>query len=80
MAALNAGISAVATGAFSLFGSTARSDSDVNSCDIALGGKSGIRSAAGKPAPGKPDPVARPATNVKDAAGEIGDKLKGLFN
>ena len=77
VAALTKGISAVATGTFSLLGLMDRGESDTNSCDVALGKAS---SAAKKQASEKSNPVAKPAVKVKDAAGEIGDKLKRLFN
>ncbi len=84
-AALTAGLSAgaaVATGGLSLLaqGLLDKSGSNKNSCDVALG-KAPSKTATKQEAPTESkNPVEKTTKSVKDAAGAVGEKLKGLFN
>jgi len=82
-AALKTGLSvgaAVATGGLSLLaqGLLESACDDENPCDIALGKVTKKKAVAEKPAEEK-SVVEKTTDTVKDAAGAIGDKLKGFF-
>ena len=87
-AAVMAGVSvgaAVATGGLSLLvgGLVDRATADENPCDIALGIAPKKKQIAEEPVEEKPveekSTLETATDTVKDAAGAIGDKLKGLF-